>query len=264
MPPKTPSPLTAANKLKNATASADTDGGWATNALATDVQTLARTILAIEAKLSPITNPITPEATTLQLQTFLVDVHELLHPNRTLRVPADMLEGNQNLNTARASRPPPTRVPGPGTTAEERAQASKPRFSTPASTGHCHCASPNLASNSTCINCKLPFTGACLRCGGNHTEVWHHEHANPPVRPSNMYGCEMALFEMCAELHSGNTQTYIDPDRRKELMDFVQWKLGHWEAPHHQSRWREFDDSVRAMCVATIRECDSTRVDGVG
>lgn len=84
----------------------------------------------------------------------------------------------------------------------------------------------------------------------------------PPNKISPLSNAK--LIRNTLELHSGNTQTYIDPDRKAELMTFIQWKLGNWEAPHHQSRWREFDDAIRALCEATIRECDLTRVDGVG
>jgi hypothetical protein len=86
MPHKLLSILAVARNLE--TTPGDTDGGWAISALAGDIQRLARTILAIDAELDQITNPITPEAGLIELREFMIAVHDLLRPDRALRVPS--------------------------------------------------------------------------------------------------------------------------------------------------------------------------------
>lgn len=86
MPHKLLSILAVARNLE--TTPGDTDGGWAISALAGDIQRLARTILAIDAELDQITNdPITP-AGLIELRDFMIAVHDLLRPDRALRIPS--------------------------------------------------------------------------------------------------------------------------------------------------------------------------------
>jgi hypothetical protein len=76
-------------------------------------------------------------------------------------------------------------------------------------------------------------------------------------RPKNQYGDEMALPEICLELHFNQTAPNYD-ERRTELRAFLRGALEHWHigpgpdnpVPDHS----RFARAVRELCEAALAE----------